>query len=132
MENEILLVESIREKDIDIILLEELNTDIEFCKWFTEELKLPKITTLNGKISKKLAITPDQKKLSLKLQYLKMSKKLCGADLARIFEISGGTISNLLNSTRLFSPKYIISLTAKVDHYTNLQNNIGNKSKERG
>jgi len=37
-------VEAITERDIDMLLLEELNTDSLFCEWFLEELRLPKIT----------------------------------------------------------------------------------------
>jgi hypothetical protein len=44
MEKNILPVESIRERDVDLILLEELETDNSFCEWFINELNLPKIT----------------------------------------------------------------------------------------
>jgi len=48
MENEILPVESIQERDVDLILLEELYTDDNFCKWFIQELSLPEISKIEG------------------------------------------------------------------------------------
>lgn len=48
MEDHILPVESIRERDIDLILLEELSTDNTFCEWFIRELNLPNLTSVNG------------------------------------------------------------------------------------
>jgi hypothetical protein len=48
MENSILPVEAIQERDIDLILLEELSTDITFAEWFVCELQLPILTSLNG------------------------------------------------------------------------------------
>lgn len=48
MEQPILPVESIQERDVDLILLEELSTDISFCQWFVRELKLPNLTSVNG------------------------------------------------------------------------------------
>lgn len=48
MDQHILPVESILERDIDLILLEELSTDLEFCKWFINELSLPELTSVNG------------------------------------------------------------------------------------
>ena len=44
----ILPVESILERDVDLILLEELSTDNEFCKWFINKLNLPEWTSTNG------------------------------------------------------------------------------------
>ena len=41
MKNNILPVESIQERDIDLILLEEFNVDKGFCNWFIDKLKLP-------------------------------------------------------------------------------------------
>tara|TARA_B110000027_G_scaffold91363_1_gene96638 strand:+ start:9 stop:932 length:924 start_codon:yes stop_codon:yes gene_type:complete len=41
MKNNILPVESIQERDIDLILLEEFNVDKGFCSWFIDKLKLP-------------------------------------------------------------------------------------------
>lgn len=51
MKNEyepILPVEAIQERDVDLILLEELSTDNSFCEWFINELNLPKLTFVNG------------------------------------------------------------------------------------
>lgn len=48
MDETILPVESIQERDVDLILLEELRTDNSFCKWFLNELNLPKLTSVNG------------------------------------------------------------------------------------
>lgn len=47
MKQNIIPVESIKERDIDIILLEELSTDISFCKWFTSQLLLPRLTLID-------------------------------------------------------------------------------------
>ncbi|MEH1009214.1 PD-(D/E)XK nuclease family protein [Winogradskyella sp. ECml5-4] len=48
MEQFILPVESIQERDVDLILLEELSTDNSFCEWFIRELGLPNLTSVNG------------------------------------------------------------------------------------
>lgn len=48
MEQNILTIESIQERDIDLILLEELSTDNLFCEWFIKELGLFALTSLNG------------------------------------------------------------------------------------
>lgn len=48
MEQTIIPVESIRERDVDLILLEELSTDNSFCDWFIRELDLPDLTSING------------------------------------------------------------------------------------
>ena len=48
MKNDILPVESIQERDVDLILLEELYTDEIFCKWFIKELSLPEIFKIEG------------------------------------------------------------------------------------
>lgn len=48
MEKTILPVESILERDVDLILLEELVTDNSFCYWFTNELNLPEFVSSNG------------------------------------------------------------------------------------
>lgn len=48
IERTILPVEAIQERDVDIILLEELSTDISFCQWLVRELSLPELTNLNG------------------------------------------------------------------------------------
>ena len=40
MEQTILPVEAIQERDVDLILLEELSTDNSFCEWFIRELDL--------------------------------------------------------------------------------------------
>ncbi len=44
MNPSILPVEAIRERDIDLLLLEELNTDTDFCRWFINELSLPALS----------------------------------------------------------------------------------------
>ncbi|WP_062545282.1 PD-(D/E)XK nuclease family protein [Rufibacter tibetensis] len=48
MEYTILPVESIQERDVDMLLLEELSTDDSFCEWFIQELGLPKLTKSKG------------------------------------------------------------------------------------
>ena len=48
MEETIIPVESIRERDVDLILLEELSTNNSFCDWFIRELDLPILTSVNG------------------------------------------------------------------------------------
>ncbi|ANW96165.1 hypothetical protein AXE80_07695 [Wenyingzhuangia fucanilytica] len=48
MEETILPVESIQERDVDLILLEELSTDNSFCEWFVRELNLPHLSSVNG------------------------------------------------------------------------------------
>lgn len=48
MEKNITPVESIQERDVDLILLEELSIDNAFCEWFINELDLPKLTSVNG------------------------------------------------------------------------------------
>ena len=44
MEEKILPIESIQERDVDLFLLEEFATDDSFCKWFINELDLPEIS----------------------------------------------------------------------------------------
>jgi hypothetical protein len=34
-------VESVRERDIDLLILEEWNVDLAFCTWFVRAAKLP-------------------------------------------------------------------------------------------
>uniref|UniRef100_UPI004048657C PD-(D/E)XK nuclease family protein n=1 Tax=Algoriphagus sp. TaxID=1872435 RepID=UPI004048657C len=41
-------VDSILERDVDLILLEELATDKNFCVWFIKELNLPKFSSAIG------------------------------------------------------------------------------------
>lgn len=48
MNHNIIPVEAIQERDIDLILLEELSTDPAFCEWFINELRLPKFSTKVG------------------------------------------------------------------------------------
>src|SRR6218665_3187853 len=48
MEGFILPIESIQERDIDLILLEELSTDNTFCEWFVKQTALPKLVSING------------------------------------------------------------------------------------
>ncbi len=50
MEQSILPIESIQERDVDLILLEELSTDNSFCDWFVRELNLPKLKFNNSRI----------------------------------------------------------------------------------
>jgi hypothetical protein len=42
------IIETIHERDTDLILLEELNTNDHFIKWFVKTLELPKLTKNNG------------------------------------------------------------------------------------
>jgi len=44
MEENIIPVEAIQERDVDLILLEEFTTDNSFCEWFINELDLPEIS----------------------------------------------------------------------------------------
>lgn len=48
MEEKIIPVEAIQERDVDLILLEEFTTDNSFCEWFINELDLPKISEKLG------------------------------------------------------------------------------------
>lgn len=48
MKQTILPIESIHERDVDLILLEELSTDNSFYECFIRELHLPVLTTVNG------------------------------------------------------------------------------------
>lgn len=48
IEQTILPIESIQERDVDLILLEELSTDNIFCEWFVKELNLPNLVSVNG------------------------------------------------------------------------------------
>lgn len=45
---DILPVESIQERDVDLIILEELSTDNTFCEWFVMKLGLPKLSKIDG------------------------------------------------------------------------------------
>jgi len=45
---EILPIESIKERDIDLVLLEELNVNHQFCEWFIQSVGLPEITAHEG------------------------------------------------------------------------------------
>ena len=45
---EILPIESVQERDVDLILLEELNVENTFCEWLIDELNLPKLTKNQG------------------------------------------------------------------------------------
>ena len=47
-EHTILPIESIQERDVDLILLEELSTENSFCNWFISELNLPEFYSSNG------------------------------------------------------------------------------------
>jgi hypothetical protein len=44
----IIPVESILERDVDLIILEELSTDDSFCQWFVNELNFPNFTKSIG------------------------------------------------------------------------------------
>ena len=46
--NLLLPIESIQERDVDLILLEEFYTDDLFCEWFIEELNFPTLTSIVG------------------------------------------------------------------------------------
>lgn len=48
MDKKILPVEAIQERDVDLILLEELTTDITFCEWLIKELDFPKLNENKG------------------------------------------------------------------------------------
>ncbi|WP_372745536.1 PD-(D/E)XK nuclease family protein [Lutibacter sp.] len=48
MSEPILPIESIQERDVDLILLEELSTDDKFSEWFIQELNLPLFKSSNG------------------------------------------------------------------------------------
>ena len=45
MDESILPIESVQERDIDLILLEELNVSEHFCQWFVSCFKFPFYTT---------------------------------------------------------------------------------------
>ena len=47
MEKDFLLAESIQERDIDLILLEELNSNKDFCQFIIDLVKLPNLTSNN-------------------------------------------------------------------------------------
>jgi PD-(D/E)XK nuclease superfamily len=48
MTSETQIIETILERDVDLILLEELNTSDSFTKWFVNLLELPELTEING------------------------------------------------------------------------------------
>ena len=48
MNSDILPVESIQERDLDMFLLEEFNCNDAFCEWFIQKLGLPKLHSING------------------------------------------------------------------------------------
>jgi hypothetical protein len=48
MKQDLIPVEAIHERDIDLILLEEFTADNAFCEWFVNELNIPKLTYSNG------------------------------------------------------------------------------------
>ena len=48
MNEETQLIETIRERDVDLILLEELNTNNHFTNWFISQLELPELTKTMG------------------------------------------------------------------------------------
>ena len=43
MEERLLLVEAIQERDIDLIILEELNVNNNFCEWIINEMNFPRL-----------------------------------------------------------------------------------------
>lgn len=47
MDQTIIPVESILERDLDLLLLEEFNVNEQFCRWFTQELGLPDFNEMN-------------------------------------------------------------------------------------
>ena len=48
MNENVIPVEAVHERDIDLILLEELSTNNTFCEWFIRELNLPYFSKRNG------------------------------------------------------------------------------------
>ncbi|UGU14247.1 PD-(D/E)XK nuclease family protein [Sinomicrobium kalidii] len=48
MDDKLIPVETVQERDIDLILLEELSSDNTFCEWLIQELSLPALLTSNG------------------------------------------------------------------------------------
>lgn len=48
MDKSVIPVEAIRERDIDLILLEELVVDAAFSNWFIQELRLPPLSKTDG------------------------------------------------------------------------------------
>jgi|TARA_Y100000385_G_C12967849_1_gene582674 hypothetical protein len=48
MEHSILPIESIQERDVDLILLEELSSDDLFCDWLVNKLGLPNLSLIEG------------------------------------------------------------------------------------
>jgi len=48
MNNNIIPIEAIRERDIDLLLVEELTVNDEFSKWFVKENNFPKLAQNNG------------------------------------------------------------------------------------
>lgn len=48
MKQPILPVESIQERDVDLLLLEELSTNNSFCEWLVRELDLSDLSAVNG------------------------------------------------------------------------------------
>jgi hypothetical protein len=48
MKKNIIPVESVQERDIDLLLLEELSTNDDFCHWLVNQLSLPKYTNRVG------------------------------------------------------------------------------------
>jgi hypothetical protein len=48
IDQDILPIESIQERDVDLILLEELSTNNLFSEWFIHELSFPKLTSIIG------------------------------------------------------------------------------------
>jgi hypothetical protein len=41
-------IESVQERDVDLLLLEELNVDFDFAHWFISTLNLPDLTSAFG------------------------------------------------------------------------------------
>jgi hypothetical protein len=48
MDKDFVPIESVQERDVDLILLEKFNTDPAFCTWFAEQLDLPAVTSVEG------------------------------------------------------------------------------------
>jgi len=48
MDKSIIPIEAIQERDIDLLLLEELNVNTDFSKWFVNELAIDKLTESEG------------------------------------------------------------------------------------
>ncbi|GAB4329924.1 MAG: hypothetical protein Kow0037_05310 [Calditrichia bacterium] len=67
-------VESIQERDIDILLLEELSVNVQFCDWFVRELGLPELTYCKSVL--KSICEPGLGETDILLEYLSENKQV--------------------------------------------------------